>query len=192
MPLTNKPLIEYSLDAVSNLVDERIVVVSSEAQVKNYRKFVDSDVNVLVDVENLQTPVMGALTGFEAARGEYSLLLPCDMPLVSRSVLSLLLDLCPSKSAVVPRWPNCYVEPLHAVYRTVPALEAAKSALSEGRLKMQAVVNRLRGVRYVSTLVIQQLDPQLMTFFNVNTPIDLRKAEQILNSPNTYSSSLPK
>jgi molybdopterin-guanine dinucleotide biosynthesis protein A len=42
------------------------------------------------------------------------------------------------------------------------------------------MVDRLRNVRYVSTLVLQQLDPELRTFFNVNTPLDLRKAELML------------
>jgi molybdopterin-guanine dinucleotide biosynthesis protein A len=46
---------------------------------------------------------------------------------------------------------------------------------------MQAMVNKLNGVRYVSTLVIEQLDSGLKTFFNVNTPLDLRKAEAMLS-----------
>jgi molybdopterin-guanine dinucleotide biosynthesis protein A len=71
-------------------------------------------------------------------------------------------------------------------------LEAAKTALSKGELDLKAMVDRLRGVRYVSTLVFQQLDPQLRTFFNVNTALDLKKAELMLKRPNSYSSSLPK
>jgi GTP:adenosylcobinamide-phosphate guanylyltransferase len=46
---------------------------------------------------------------------------------------------------------------------------------------MQAMVDKLRGVRYVSTLVLEQLDPELNTFINVNTAFDLKKAEAILN-----------
>jgi molybdopterin-guanine dinucleotide biosynthesis protein A len=38
------------------------------------------------------------------------------------------------------------------------------------------MIEKLRGVRYVSTLVIQQLDPDLRAFFNINTPLDLKKA----------------
>jgi molybdopterin-guanine dinucleotide biosynthesis protein A len=41
-------------------------------------------------------------------------------------------------------------------------------------------VDELRGVRYISTLVLRQLDPKLRTFFNVNTPLDLRRAEFML------------
>jgi molybdopterin-guanine dinucleotide biosynthesis protein A len=69
---------------------------------------------------------------------------------------------------------------LQAVYSRKPALEAAKAALGEGGLNMRVLVERLRGVRYVSTLVLEQLDPELRTFFNVNTPLDLKKAEKML------------
>jgi len=180
LPLANKPLIEHVLDAIDNIVDEKIVVVSSKTQAENYTKVLDSKVKVVVDDDNVQSPLVGALKGFKEASNEYALLLPCDTPLLSKDVLSLLLDLCPNKNAVIPRWPNGYIEPLQAVYCTKPALEAAKKALSEGKLNMQSMVDKLRGVRYVSTLVLRQLDPELKSFFNVNTPMDLRKAEAML------------
>jgi molybdopterin-guanine dinucleotide biosynthesis protein A len=120
--------------------------------------------------------LIGALTGFGSAHGKYALLLPFDTPFVSKEVVSLLFELCLGKAAAIPRWPNEQIEPLHAVYQTKLALEAAKSAVSEGKLTMRAMIEKLRGVRYVSTLVIQQLDPDFKTFFNINTPLDLKKA----------------
>ena len=180
LPLANKPLIEHVLDTIDKIVDEKIVVVSSKTQAENYTKVLDSKVKVVVDDDNVQSPLVGALKGFKEASNEYALLLPCDTPLLSKGVLSLLLDLCPNKNAVIPRWPNGYIEPLQAVYCTKPALEAAKKALSEGKMNMQSMVDKLRGVRYVSTLVLRQLDPELKSFFNVNTPMDLRKAEAML------------
>lgn len=177
LQLANKPLIKHVLDAISTLVDEKMVVASSKVQAENYAKALDSDVNVLIDVDDAQSPLVGALTGFKESHGRYALLLSCDTPFVSNDVISLLFELCINRYAVIPRWPNGYIEPLQAVYCTKPAYEAAKSALSEGKLNMQSMVDRLRSVRYVSTLVLQQLDPELRTFFNINTPLDLKKAE---------------
>jgi len=180
LQLANKPLIMHVLDAISSIVDENIVVVSSKVQAENYAKLVSSNVKIFVDTVNTHSPLVGALTGIKEAHGDYSILLPCDTPLVSRNIISLLFELCTDKSAVIPRWPNGYIEPLQAVYCTRHALEAARNALSKEELNMRSMVDRLQGVRYVSTLVLQQLDPELRTFFNINTPLDLRKAEFML------------
>jgi molybdopterin-guanine dinucleotide biosynthesis protein A len=176
LQLDGKPLLNYVVDAVKGLADEVIVVTSSKERVNAYSKMVSSKVRFAVDVGESKGPLVGALTGFEAANGEYSLLLPFDSPFVCREVVSLLFELCVGKAAVVPRWTNVEIEPLHAVYHTKLALEAAKEALVENKRDMRAMVEKLRGVRYVSTLVIEQLDPDLRTFFNVNTPLDLKKA----------------
>jgi len=178
--LAGKPLVRHVLDALKSVVDERVVVVSSEARTRSYESAVGSGVEVAVDELQEHSPLVGALTGFRVANGEYCLLLPCDTPFVSREVLLLLFDLCLGKAAVIPRWPNGYLEPLHAVYSREMALDAAVKALGEGKLNMRGMVDRLRGVRYVSTLVLQQLDPELWTFFNVNTLLDLKKAEAML------------
>jgi molybdopterin-guanine dinucleotide biosynthesis protein A len=100
------------------------------------------------------------------------------MPLVNSEVLKLMREVITTENAVIPRWPNGYIEPLHAVYRTKPSLEAAEKALSENRMDMLSMIKNLRSVLYLSTLVIEQLDPKLETFFNVNTVNDLKKAEQ--------------
>ncbi len=178
--LGKKQLVRHVVDAVDDLVDEKIVVVSSEAQKQAYVKVLGLEAKVLVDTEKVQTPLVGAFTGFAAANGEYSLLLSCDVPFVSREVLSLLLDLCLNKAATIPRWPNCFIEPLQAAYCTSVALKAAGEALNCSEYAMQAMIDRLRGVRYVSTLVLQQLDPELKTFMNVNTLLDLKRAETTL------------
>ena len=185
LELDNKPLLNHVVDAVKGLVDEVIVVTSSKERVDLYSKIVSSKVRFAVDVCESKGPLIGALTGFEAAEGKYSLLLPFDNPFVSRDVVSLLFELCIGKSAAVPRWTNNQIEPLHAVYQTKQALEAAKKALAENELDMQAMVSKMRGVRYISTLVIEQLDPDLRTFFNINTPLDLKKAMTMIKPRKT-------
>jgi molybdopterin-guanine dinucleotide biosynthesis protein A len=177
LQLADKPLVRHVLDAINGLAEEAFVVVSSQAQAKEYMKIVNPDAQVLVDLSNMRSPLVGALTGFEHAQGRHSIVLAGDVPFVSRDVLSLMLEISIGKSAAIPRWPNGFIEPLQAVYSTELARQAAKDAINEGKNRMQAMVDKLQGVRYVSTLVLQQLDPELRTFFNVNTSLDLRKAE---------------
>ena len=179
--LAGKPLVRHVLDKAKNLVDETLVVVSSNSQAEKYEKVLGSDASISVDNAKAHGPLAGTNVGFMEASGKYSLLLPCDAPFISRDILQLLLELCINKNAVIPRWPNCNIEPLQAVYCTEAALRASNEAVSSGEVKMQAMVDKLRGVRYVSTLVLEQLDPELKTFINVNTAFDLKKAEAMLN-----------
>ncbi len=176
LELANKPLIKHVVDAVDSVVDETIVVTNSQEQATKHAKLMTAEVKFAVAMGKLRSSLISALTGFSAAQNKYSLLLPSGTPFVSKEVISLLFELCINKSAVIPRWPNCQIEPLHAVYQTKLALEAAKAAVVEEKLNVHAMIEKLRGVRYVSTLVIQQLDPDFRTFFNVNTPVDLKRA----------------
>jgi len=176
LELVHKPLIKHVVDAVSPVVNETIIVTNSQERLTQYAKVMTTDVQFAIDVCESNSPLIGALTGFGYAHGEYSLLLPFDTPFVSKEVVSLLFELCLNRAAAIPRWPNENIEPLHAVYQTKAAFEAARSAVAEGKLNMRAMIEKLIGVRYISTFVIQQLDPDLRTFFNINTPVDLKKA----------------
>jgi len=178
--LAGKPLILHALSRISKIVDEKLVVVSSEAQRENFEKTLENQAKIVVDVCKMQSPLVGAFTGFQNVQGDYSVLLACDMPFLSSQVVSLLVECCINRSAAVPRWPNSYIEPLHAVYNTRIACAAAKTALDKGELHLRSMISCMRNVRYVSTLVLEQLDPKLQTFFNINTPLDLKRAESML------------
>ena len=174
--LDKKPLLTYVVDAVKSIVDEVLVVTSSKEKADLYAKIVSPNVQFAIDIEDSKKPLAKALTGFEAAQGKYSLLMPFNVPFVSKDVVSLLFELCIGKSAVIPRWPSNQMEPLQAVYHTEQALEAAKETLASDKPEIEAMISKMQGVRYLSTLVIEQLDPDFRTFFKINTPLDLKKA----------------
>jgi len=178
--LAGKPLVLHVLDRMFGVVNETLVVVSSNRQKVAFERSLGQRARVIIDKREEKSPLIGALTGFECVQGKYSLLLPCDTPFVSSNIASLLLDLCINRSAVIPRWPNGYIEPLQAAYHTRSALTAARAALEQGKLDLRSMIACLRGVRYVSTIALQQLDPKLLTFFNVNNLGGLRRAESML------------
>jgi len=181
MRLGGKPLVAHVFERVSKLADECVVVVGSEASKDALSSMLGGGVSVVVDRFEGQSPLVGALSGFERVRGEYALLVPCDAPFVSAGVVGLLFDLCVGRGAVVPRWPNGFVEPLLAVYRVGSAVAAGRAALEGGKRDMVSLIVGLRRVRYVSTLVLRGFDPGLLSFFNVNTLVDLRRAESMIS-----------
>lgn len=178
--LAGRPLILHVLDRIHHIVDETVAVVGSDNQRVAFAPLLARRASVIVDKYEMRSPLVGAATGFGKAQGEYSLLLPCDTPFVSSSLASLLLDLCVNESAAIPRWPSGYIEPLQAAYQTKTALNAAKRALEQGKLNLGSMISYMGGVRYISTMFLQQVDPRLLSFFNINTPEDLKRAESML------------
>ena len=178
--LKDKPLVSHVIDQISPLVDLVVVVVSSEKQKKDFKKILGNNINIIIDEYQTQTPLVGTITGFQEIENGYSVLLPCDAPLISRNIISFLFDLRFNRQAVIPRWPSGYIEPLQAVYHIKSSLVAAKIALDQGCMNMRSMINNLYKVRYVSTLVLKQID-NLESFFNINTQQDLEKAESFTN-----------
>ena len=158
------------------------MVVGSTEQKKLYSKVLPSEIDIQMDVEKKDCPLIGALTGFANANGDYSVLLPCDTPFISKDVIRLLFEASSNVDATIPRWPNGYIEPLQAVYHTGSALSAAKKAVMNGKRRMRSMISLLHGVRYISTIVLREIDSDLLTFFNVNTLIDLKRAKSIIKT----------
>lgn len=178
--LAGKTLVTHVLDRVATVAEEIVIVAGSTTQQNVLSKAVGQKARVIVDSHGNHSPLIGALTGLENVEADYALLLPCDAAFVSRDIAKLLLDLCEGRSAAIPRWPDGKIEPLQAAYDVKLAREAAQTAYREGKRDMIGMIARLRNIRYISTLVLQQYDEKLVTFFNINTVEDWRRAEAVL------------
>ncbi len=184
--LDNKPLIRRVFNIVEPIVDEVIIVTNTQERADMYAKLLPETAKFAIDNPQGHGLLNGAITGFEAAQGTYSMLLPSDSPFISEELSMLLFDLAIGKTAAVPRNPDNEIEPLCSVYQTKLVLETAKQVATEGATDLQTLVEKLRGVRYISTMVIEQIDPELRSFFSVNTPLDLKRAAVMLQGkPNS-------
>ena len=178
--LQNKPLIRHVIDRVFYLFEEIIVVVSSTEMKIKLRKLLDLNIKIIIDEDNFQSPLNGTITGFNQANSEYSFLISCDNPLVSPKIVNFLLKNINSYQALIPKWPNGYIEPLHAVYHTKSAKIAAKKAYKQGFLNMKSMINNLKKINFISTEILRRWDPTLQTFINVNTPEELKRITNFL------------
>ncbi len=178
--LDKKPLVLHVLDKLTAVVDEVVVVVSSEMQERKFAEIIKQKARIVIDKTYVQSPLNGALTGFETIQSEYTLLLACDTPFLSSKILNFVLDVCINKNAAIPRWPNDDIEPLHAAYHAETAAKAAEIALENGKLDMRSMIENMQNIRYISAIVLREFDPKLTTFFNINTPSDLEKAEAMI------------
>jgi molybdopterin-guanine dinucleotide biosynthesis protein A len=121
--------------------------------------------------------LMGIYSGLKVARHTHALVVACDMPFLSLPLLRYMVPLAPGQDVVIPRIGG-FLEPLHAIYSRA-CLPAMARLLAEGRRQIIAFFDEVR-VRYVEEAEVDQLDPDHLSFVNVNTPDDWERAQRLL------------
>ncbi|MFW9960163.1 MAG: molybdenum cofactor guanylyltransferase [Candidatus Thorarchaeota archaeon] len=172
-----RPLISHMLDIAQKISKNILIVISEDAQMEKIRPHIRGG-RVVVDPDgSIKCALSGAITAFEHAGTEYTLLLPIDAPLARPTLLRVLVEMSPKHGAVVPSWPSGHIEPLHSVYLTEHAYYHGLQVVESGSYKMSSMLELLQNVLYVSTETLKQFDLKLDTFKNFNTVKDLRAAE---------------
>jgi molybdopterin-guanine dinucleotide biosynthesis protein A len=168
--LAGRSLIEHVLDHVEGLAQEVLVTSNRPETLQFLRLPIFQDV----------APAPGALEGLKtalfAAHGRRVLVVGCDMPFLSRPLLEHLFESSEQAEVTVPRW-NDRLQPLCAVY-SPDCLAAIEVCLAAGDKRMISFHDQIK-VAVIDPEVVAGFDPDGMSFFNVNTPQDLEKAEQI-------------
>ena len=170
----DKKMIEHVLDNVSGIVDEVLVVAGDLVQREKISTVI-CGAGITHDSIIGYGPVAGILAGLQSAKGEYAMVVACDMPFVNPDVVDFLFSLAYGYDAVVPKWSDGNIEPLHAIYKRNSTIKACESAIEKDDRRIISPLNALSRVRYVSIEKIKEIDPELKTFINVNTRGDLER-----------------
>jgi molybdopterin-guanine dinucleotide biosynthesis protein A len=136
-----------------------------------------------------EVPGQGALyglkTALQAACYDDVLLVACDMPFIALELVDHLRSLVGKADVIIPRLDASY-EPLLAVYRASTCLPAIDRSLEAGNARMISFFSDVK-VLPIETEVIDRLDPQRLSFFNLNTPEDVLQAEAIIDNSSTLT-----
>jgi molybdopterin-guanine dinucleotide biosynthesis protein A len=160
-------MLERNVDALRPLATRIVIVAASGAQYKNY------EAETIADFYPGAGPVGGILTGLLTLGPGCHIVLACDMPMARHAVLEYLLTEAqahPQSDAVVPELSG-ELEPLCAVYRDTAARKLAVF-MESGRRSAREALRKLN-VRIINEAELRRLDPDLITFTNINTPEDL-------------------
>jgi molybdenum cofactor guanylyltransferase len=171
LDLNGQPLLEHVLAALAPLAREILVVANDD------RLDGDQRLRVIRDPEPHAGVLPALLAALDTATSDLMLLVACDMPFVSRSLVEWLIALAAGHDVVMPKVDG-FEQPMHAIYRVQPVREAVRAALTRGDRRMISFLADVR-TRSVEEAEIRSLDSELRSFFNVNTPDDLALARQI-------------
>jgi len=166
-----KTFIERLVESLRPVTDEIVLVAKDARQCARFRKF--EGVRCVRDIRTGIGPLGGIHAGVLAATGDVLFVCACDMPCVSGPVVERLFAALDDHDAVIPVWSGEMIEPLHAVYR-----RSALAAYLESHesLSVRAMVKSLDAV-YFSVEELRELDPDLITFTNINKLEELETME---------------
>ena len=180
-----KSLIEGVIERLRPLVSQILIVTSQEqADIPAV-----AEAEILIDLYPDKGPLGGIYTGLMVSRYSHSIVVACDMPFLNAELLRCMIELSSDFDAVVPRLGEEMAEPLHAIY-SKSCLESMKTRLESNQLGVHSFLNTIH-VRYVERAECQKLDPQLLSFFNVNYQSDLDKAITLATEITPQSGNTP-
>ena len=170
----NKNLLERVVFTLSFFGSDIIIVTATK---QSLPLFIDyPKLRVITDTYPNKGPLGGVYTGLAASALFYNLVVACDMPFLNRALLRYMVQLSPNFDLVIPRLGDM-IEPLHAVY-SKNCVAPIEYLLKQGNLQVAQLLTLVR-VRYVEAEEINRFDPEHLSFFNVNTEADLKRAREL-------------
>jgi molybdopterin-guanine dinucleotide biosynthesis protein A len=173
IPFLGEPLIQRVINRISYLADELLVTTNYH---DDYRFL---GVPLFSDEVRGQGALGGLYTALKAARYPLVGVVACDMPFVCPDLLAAEFKCLKEENwdAVVPSTGNGE-EPFHAVYRRETCLPAIQTSLEQKELRVNSWYSRVR-IHFLAVEEIQKYDPELLAFWNLNTPGELIEAEKV-------------
>jgi len=173
-----RPLIQRVIDRLSPIADEVIVTTNHPEE------YTFLDRPLFSDLKPGRGALGGLYTGIASASHPFVAVVACDMPFVSATLIEAATKLMVEEEAdvVIAKTEEGY-EPLHAVYRRATCLPAIEAAIDADQWKVIAWFPQVK-VRVLTPEEVKRYDPSGLAFWNVNTPEEFTKAEQ-LAQPNS-------
>jgi molybdopterin-guanine dinucleotide biosynthesis protein A len=175
-PFLGRPLIQRVVDRLSPIARELIVTTNRPDE---YRFL---DLPLFSDLKPGRGALGGLYTAIASASQPIVAVVACDMPFASPTFFEETAKLLVSEEAdvVIAKSDEGY-EPLHAVYRRETCLPAIDAAIDADQWKVIAWFPQVK-VRLLTPEEVKRYDPPGLAFWNVNTPEEFAKAEEIATS----------
>lgn len=152
---------------------EEIIVVSN-----NPLEYLKWDVRIVADLFSYRSSLTGLHAGLFSTQKPFAFVCAGDAPFLKKELVKTILAQIDHRSqVVVPKTPDGFFEPLCAVYAKT-CVGPVEAQLARKKFKISDLFSLVR-IKTVTPEILMSNDPELISFFNVNTPEDIIKAESI-------------
>jgi molybdopterin-guanine dinucleotide biosynthesis protein A len=169
LSLGGRSCLQRVLDAYGDLFDRILIVADAK------EPFQSMGLPVVEDLIPGRATLGGLYTGLCHAEGARVFAAAVDMPCLSADTIRIVLEHADRADIVIPDL-NGKLQPTHAVYSRA-CLPYLKTLVEGSRLKVQELcaIPEL-SVHRLPQFLFEEVDPELRSFFNINTPEDLALA----------------
>jgi molybdopterin-guanine dinucleotide biosynthesis protein A len=168
LPLGERTFLDHLLDTLRPFVAEMFLVTRDPSLYAP-----QPGVSVVTDRYEVRSSLTGIQAGLFHCRTPFAFVAACDIPLLQKGMVELLLQECSDGVDVAVPIYKGYFEPLCAVYSR-KCLPAVEDLLEQGRLKIINLFDRVR-VKTVGEEQLLRADPELLSFVNINTKADYER-----------------
>jgi molybdopterin-guanine dinucleotide biosynthesis protein A len=165
-------ILDLIYEIYRELFDEIILVTNSP------EKFLKWDLLIVSDLFPIRSSLTGIHAGLFYMTNPYAFFSACDTPFLKKEMVETVIGKIEAQIDIVMPETSAGFEPLCAVY-SKRCLEAAQNHLEQEKLKITKTFRKSR-IKTISEKVLRQIDPELQSFFNINTPDDLKRAEEMV------------
>jgi molybdenum cofactor guanylyltransferase len=174
LELGGQALLQLALSVLQGLFDEVLVALAEPLP-----QLTGQGYRIVTDLIPGCATLGGLYTGLSSARHPRVFAVGCDMPFLNPAVIRRLAEFAAQADVVMPRLATG-LQPMHAVYSKACLPHLAQMARAR-QLKVQGLTE-IPGltVKLIPEKDFLDVDPQLLSFFNINTPADFEFARKLL------------
>lgn len=180
LPFGATTVLERILDELRPAFAELVLVLAPEADEPfSVERLIGKRADLILarDAAPWTGPVAALARGFSAASAEIVFACSCDLPLLNARVATSLCAMVESRDAAIPEI-NGYSQPLHAAYRRERSARALAAMTAAGETRLGAIAERI-DARLVGAAELRPFDPELLSFFDIDTAADYTRALRI-------------
>jgi molybdopterin-guanine dinucleotide biosynthesis protein A len=166
LELDGQSFLERLLSQLNACFQENLIVTREPLHYAGIR----GSATVTRDILPVRSPLAGIHAGLTRMHSDFAFVTSCDTPLLSKNVIDIIIQETSADVDVVTPVQGTYFQPMCAVYakRCTSAIE---DMLEHGELKVDRLFDRVR-LKTIPYEKFQAVDPELRSFFNVNTRED--------------------
>lgn len=174
LELGGQALLQRALSVLQSLFEEVLVALAEPLP-----QLTGQGYRIVTDLIPDCAALGGLYTGLSAASHSRVLTVGCDMPFLNPAVIRRLAELGAQADVVIPKLATG-LQPMLAVY--------SRTCLPHLEQMIRAQQFKVQGLAEVPGLTVKlipekdflDVDPQLLSFFNINTPADFEFARKLL------------